>query len=223
MEPSESREPSKRARKGPSPPSKEELTKEEKPLKQMFKIGGLGALLAAIGTIMLGTFFILINISDSTVWRLLITIFAILIGIGCIMVGIGFYGFYRNYNQILGIINLIVAVFTGMIWFIASVIIANDGSLGIEGITPFIIAIVMCLVFSGIMLIMQGMNVNKARSRMGNPGLGSAQYVISIIAGVFCGSVVMVLLFGFGLYLWAVAYFLLIPLFLKTEIIKEEE
>jgi len=203
----------KRIGKPQVPPPKEEPSEKSELYKKAFRIGGFGAFIAAVGVIIFGLVFTPINIGNPTIWRLLITSSAILIGIGCILVGIGFQGFHRNYDQILGIINFIVAIFTAIIWFIAAFIIVNVSSLGSGGINTFVITIVLCLIFSGIMLILQGVNVYKSRGHIENSSLVSAQYIISIIAGIFCFSIILVLTFGLGLFLWAVAYFLLIAVF----------
>ncbi len=228
IEISETRERPKRERKARPSPPKEEPTEEEppkggEPPTKAFKIGSIGALLSAIGVMIFGLMFTSVRIGDPAFWRLLISISAILIAIGCILVGIGFYGFYRNYDQMLGIINFVLTLFTAIIWLTASVIIANADNLGSRGINTFIIVLVLCLFFSGIMLILQGVNIYTIRKHTTDPNLASGQSFISIIAGTSCASIVMVTFYGAGLYVWAVAYFLLIPVFLKRESPLEED
>ena len=224
IEISDTKEPPKPTEKEPSPPPKEEPVEEDLPTKSL-KIGGIGALLAAFGVIIFGLQFTPITNDDSTFWLYTMAISCILIAIGSIIVGVGFYGFYRNYDQILGAINFLVGISTAVIWLILSAIITNSESLSKEGITPLFIVLILCLIFSGIMLIFQGANIYNVRDHIGYPRLAKTQSTISIVAGVCCGSVIMVLLFGIGLYLWAVAYFLLIPVFFTSETSykKEEE
>ncbi|MCK5562491.1 MAG: hypothetical protein KAJ51_17960, partial [Thermoplasmata archaeon] len=203
---------SKPIRKKPPPPP---TPKPEAPPGYP-KLGGTGAILTAIGAIIFGLMFTPVRIGDYNLWRMLIASSTILIATGCIGVAGGFLGLYRRDGQTLGILNVILALATAGIWFILSALIANAENLGSESINSFIIAIIISLLFSGVMLMVQGLYIYKIGQTIGKPQLFSTHAIISITAGAFCTTIIMVITYGVALYLWAVAYFLLLLVFLDN-------
>lgn len=192
------------------------------PTKKFYYIGSIGIIFAIIGALLMGSLFVLSftypPYGDPEFWRGLFISSEILLGIGSVITGVGFYGFYHNYGQNLGIASLSVSVLAAIFWFIAAGIMVGieygDDIYFIE----FIGSIILGFVFSGVMLIVQGVNIYTARHYTGNPGLATAETVISIIAGAFCCSVIMVILFGAGFFVWTAAYVLLIIVFLKASL-----
>lgn len=218
-----SQKPGPRKKRKPEPKQTPTPTEEGIPAKKLLTIGGIGSFIGAIGAVIFGLVFTLMQLGDSTSLRLLMMASTIILAMGCVTAGIGFLGFHRKYDQILGIVSFISAMFTAIFWFMLSVIIANARKLGIRGIDAFIIFLILCLLFSGIMLILQGLTVYRTRDSFVNPRITMGQSYVSIIAGLSCASVILVIWFGIGIYLWAVAYFLQMAVFLKDESFPEKE
>lgn len=185
-----------------------------------YYLGGLGAVLAAIGAIIFGLVFTPVRIGDYNLWRILVASSAILIATGCIGVTCGFLGLYIRDGQTLGILNVMLALAAAGMWFILSGLIANAEYLGSESdsINSFITTIIISFLISGVMLMVQGLYIYKIGQTIGNPQLFPTQAVISITAGAFCTTIIMVIMYGVALYLWAVAYFVLLMVFLDKNL-----
>ena len=193
------------------------------PTRLFYNIGIVGASLSICGAILIGFFFLLImttqTFGDPSFWRTLMSISFGLLGIGSIITGIGFYGFYHNFGQAFGIASMIMSILTAIFWFIAIGIISGLEYYDSDDAASFFGALILGIIFSGIMLIVQGVNVYTARHYVGQSGFITTESVLSIIAGAFCCSVIMVFLFGVGFFLWAVTYIFLILVFLKSDIV----
>jgi hypothetical protein len=192
------------------------------PTRNFFNIGIIGAILLVLGTIMIAIFFCLVILSepfgDPDFWRGYSVTSVALIGVGCLIIGIGFYGFYHNYGQSIAIASLVFAILAAIFWFIVSGIISGMEYADDSEISAFAGALILGIIFSGIMLIVQGVNVYMARFYTGYQGLSTLQGVFSIITGAFCCSIFLAIIFGIAFYMWAVSCILLIIIFFKSKL-----
>lgn len=202
---------------------KDKEARKEGPSNNIPKIGATGALISAFGAFILGIVLTIVHFDDSSLLRMLLTSSTLLIGIGCAMAGIGFFGFFKYQEQTLGLASFVIAEFTVIFWIILSVIIANAENLGGSGRDMFIRILMLCLFFSGVMLIFQGLTVRYSKAPREKTILVQLQSTISILAGAACASIVLVIVIGLGLYLWTLAYLLLIPIFLLKDSEDEDD
>jgi hypothetical protein len=158
------------------------------PNRKMFAFGGIGAMILLVVGPLIGLF-MLIGQTWSTMseypWQLILL--AVSFSLGLALSGIGFYGFYRNYGSIMGLVSCVFLIVTAFITPVSTFFSIQESE-DWDGGTSYRIGleIIPSFVIIGICLILMGTTLVLVRNYTMNRNLSTASGIVSFfVAGLF--------------------------------------
>jgi len=185
---------------------------------EFFILGGIGAIIIAIGTCVMGYYMLYLvhNLlfAQNLEW---FVIASVIVAVGFVLTGIGCYGFYYNFGTSYGLVASVLLVVSALFFPVSILFAMVDLDAGYYIGPEYAVGVLSI----GVSLILLGVTFSKVRYHITPGNLAQQAGVINIIVGcIFC-SVIFAIFFGLAYFALIISSLISAVTFLKIQIPRE--